>query len=88
MKNKSVSQLHSVFIVFLFIILLIGVFLFYIASGNPQQQYSLVLFFALVYFLWGVIYHMLKGDFHLKIVVEYLLIAIFAVLLAKGAIFH
>lgn len=87
-NDKYRENLHHTFLATLLVILSIGVFLFYLSSVNPAQQYTIVILFSLFYFLWGMIYHTLKGDFHLKIVVEYLLIALLAVLLARGAIFH
>ena len=88
MHQRHAAQIHDISLGILFVVLALGVFLFYLAVGNPQRQFNLVLLFSTLYFLWGVIYHGMKGDIHPRIVIEYLLIALFAVILVRGAIFH
>lgn len=70
--------------------LILGLFsitwLFYLFSGFPQTQFILIIAASAYYFLWGNIYHLLEGDFHIKVMIEYLFIAILAVILLKGAI--
>ena len=88
MAKTTETYIHAISLGILFIALSIGVFLFYLSVGNPARQYNLILACSTVYFLWGVIYHLMKGDFHVKVVVEYLLIALLAVLLLRGALFH
>jgi len=55
-------------------------------QSRPDLQSAVILIIASFYVLWGLIYHEIKGDFHLKIMIEYLLVAIIAVLLFKGAL--
>jgi hypothetical protein len=60
-----------------------GVFYF---QGFPERQMMIVETTALLYFLWGMTVHYLEGDLHIKIVVEYLLIASLVVIIFRGAI--
>lgn len=62
--------------------------IFYSYTGFPQTQFYIIIVTAVYYFLWGNLYHLLEGDFHLKIMVEYLFIAILSIILLRGAIFR
>ena len=44
-------------------------------------QTVIVVTAAVLYVLWGAIHHLLKDDFHFKVLAEYLALAIFAVVL-------
>jgi hypothetical protein len=85
--NKD-RLLHFAHFFFLFIILFLGVMALYIFRGLQNQQFFVVEILSIIYFFWGCLYHHFKGDFHPKIVVEYLLIAIMAVLMLRGAIYR
>lgn len=76
---------HYIILVF---ILFAGLLLFNYFIGFPNIQFTIVLVIAFLYFLWGVVHHMVEGDFHPRIMVEYLLIALLAILLLRGAIFR
>lgn len=71
----------------LYTVLAVGILMMYFLRGYADSQYLTIIFLAGFYFVWGVTYHGLKGDLHPKIVIEYFLIMILAVLLARGAIF-
>lgn len=47
---------------------------------NHPLQLTVVILMGLYYLLWGIIHHYHHGDLHPKIVVEYLLISILAIL--------
>lgn len=83
--QKYTDLLHYLLLLFL---LMIGMVLFYLSRGYADRQFLIVLGTALAYIFWGVSYHLVKGDFHPKIMIEYLLIAILAVFLLRGAIYH
>lgn len=85
MKRKHEQQfiLH----LFLFTVLGIGLLMTFLYQGYPATQQLIVITMAGFYVLWGMVYHHLKGDTHPKIVIEYVLIALLAILLARGAIF-
>ncbi|OIO13948.1 hypothetical protein COV53_04315 [Candidatus Gottesmanbacteria bacterium CG11_big_fil_rev_8_21_14_0_20_37_11] len=84
---KTDHFFHVIYYIFLTVILGLGVLFLYLYSGNPDRQFKVVILTSAFYFLMGVSYHKLKGDLHAKIVIEYLLIAIFSVILLRGAIY-
>ncbi len=51
---------------------------FFRSSYLPLTQERIVLLASFFYFLWGVGHHLIRGDFHFKLLVEYFLIAAFA----------
>ena len=63
------------------------IWLFYLFSGQPGRQFTIVFLASCFYYIWGIAYHVLEGDFHFKIVVEYLLIALLALIMLRGAIY-
>lgn len=79
---------HIIHYLVLAVFLGLALVLFYLADGNHQYQFKIAIFTSALYFIWGVIHHRLEGDLHPRIVVEYLLIALLAVILLKGAIFR
>ncbi|OGG00515.1 hypothetical protein A2Y99_03695 [Candidatus Gottesmanbacteria bacterium RBG_13_37_7] len=81
-------QLTTIFIVILILILGIGIYLFYQYQGNADKQYTIALLLAMEYLVWGVVFHSIKGDFHLKIMVEYLVISLLAIIILRGLIYH
>jgi len=83
-----IKVIHKyIYFLTLFLFLALSIWLFYLLAGFPDKQFALIILGAIFYFVWGVVRHLIKGDFHLKIMLEYLLIAILAVILLKGAIF-
>lgn len=79
--------IHSLYYLVLVTILGLGVILFYLFVGQAQKQFFVIIATSISYFFWGVVYHKLEGDLHIKIVVEYLLIALLAIILLRGAIY-
>lgn len=65
----------------LFLILGGGIATFVYASGDRMLQLATGVTTTIAYILWGFIHHMLTGDFHRKIVIEYLLIGSIAIVL-------
>lgn len=59
-------------------ILSLGFGLFLIFDYNRVAQVGIVIALGGVYVLWGIIHHGLNKELHLKIILEYLLVAIFA----------
>ncbi len=72
-------------ILIVFSVMLSG--LFYYFRGLPDKQFTVAIAAAAAYFFWGILYHKAKRDFHLKIMIEYFLIAIIALFLVRGALF-
>lgn len=62
-------------------ILGIGVYMFYAMRGNIQSQMAVGLSTSIAYVLWGIIHHMMVGNLHRKIVIEYVLVGIIAYIL-------
>jgi len=65
---------------FLFLWLGLGIlgWVFWHNPHLPQLQQKIVLLAAGFYFCWGVVHHWLRKDLCLRVVLEYLLISLFA----------
>lgn len=61
-----------------FFILLLSLF-----KNDRTSQYIIMTFFAMFYIVWGVVHHIIRRTFHVKIVIEYILIAGLAILLLQ-----
>jgi len=83
MKEKHYFFFHYISLILL---LACGYIFFYLAAGNPSKQFNITFIIAVLYVIWGTIHHYLKGDLHTRIVLEYSLIAILAVILVRGAL--
>ena len=68
---------YSVLVVMMNII--VGAFLFF--GFNQIYQMIIVLTAGIAYVLWGVIHHHVNNDLHLKVVAEYVLVALLAELI-------
>lgn len=56
----------------------IGLALFLVFNYNRQLQVGITLIMAVGYVLWGIIHHTIKKEFHPRIILEYILVAIVA----------
>lgn len=56
----------------------IGLALFLVFNYNRQIQMGIALVMAAIYVAWGVVHHSLKKEFHPRIILEYVLVAIVA----------
>ncbi len=65
----------------LLLILSGGIAAFYYAAPNVTFQFLIGLFTAFAYIVWGAVYHFLKKDLHMRVMVEYVLISAIAVVL-------
>jgi len=73
-------------------LLLITVGVFFIMAinffkGERLIEFIFLLLFASFYIIWGIYHHILEDSLHLKIVVEYILIAFTLIFLLKIIIF-
>lgn len=57
-------------------VLLVGLSLFLFFSYNRQIQVLIVSGMAGAYVFWGVFHHTIKKDFHWRVLLEYLTVAI------------
>jgi hypothetical protein len=76
-KNKEPDFLHSDYFI-LATGLSIGTLAYFLAANQLALQVGATIGTGLFYILWGTIHHAREGDFHLKILVEYTLIAVLA----------
>ena len=60
-------------------ILSVGFGLFLIFSFNRQVQIWITISLGASYVFWGMLHHLIKKDFHWRIVWEYLIVAIMAI---------
>lgn len=67
-------------------ILLVGLWGIFWFSYNPMLQMGILVSLAVSYVVWGVVHHHQHRDLHVKIVFEYLLVAIFATLIFASLI--
>lgn len=71
----------AVHLLVLLVILAAGVFTFIRVAPNTTVQLFVGIVTAVAYVLWGIVHHALKKDLHQKIMVEYLLIGVIAIVL-------
>lgn len=62
-------------------VLLTGVMLFVFVSYSRILQFLVAVGVAISYVIWGIVHHKLDHDFHMKSVIEYVLIALLSVLI-------
>lgn len=67
--------------VFLCLILLVSAFGFILLTYSPQAQRRLIYLMAAAYMFWSLLHHYRRGDLTLPIVLEYLIVALFASIL-------
>lgn len=58
-----------------------GVFVFYSVRPNTSMQLITGIATAVAYVIWGIVHHLNRHDLHQKIVIEYMLIGIIAIVL-------
>lgn len=70
--------------VILAIILIIAfiLFIFFNQNFDSHNQRRVVYVTAALYLLWSLFHHYRRGDLQVSIIIEYLLLAIFAVIIA------
>jgi hypothetical protein len=71
----------------LFLILFGGAIVFMLFSYDHSSQRWAVYFTSAFYFLWSIYHHYRRGDLHLSILVEYLVIILFALVLLTATVF-
>jgi hypothetical protein len=74
-------KLAYVNFIVLAIILASGIFTFWGAQNDKTVQLFVGIATSVAYVLWGMIYHALEGDLHLKVVIEYSLVGLIAIIL-------
>lgn len=64
----------------LFSILFGGGLVFYYVRLDSTMQLIVGVVTAIAYVLWGVIHHLIRKDFHVRIMVEYILMGAIAII--------
>jgi len=73
--------LRIINILILLFTLTAGAVAFFYSQGSAFAQFIISLVTAVTYTVWGLLYHRLRGDLHMKVVVEYVLVSAMAVVL-------
>lgn len=84
-KNHHFHILHYLILIFF---LALGITSFFYYSGYQDNQFLIAVAASSFYFIWGIVHHLLEGDLHPKVMVEYLVISLLAILLLRGAIYR
>jgi len=71
----------------LFFILSLGAFAFIFLSYTPHAQRRVIYLTGASYLFWSLMHHYKRGDLSLSIMLEYLLIALFAAVLITTTLF-
>lgn len=72
---------HKTHYLVLAFILIFGALSFFYFRRFSQAQLVSVFLTVSFYVIWGIIHHLLEGDFHLRIVLEYLAVALLGFLI-------
>lgn len=84
---KDIKDHKTHYLILLFI-LLFGILSFWYLRTNQQAQMVSVFLTAVFYVLWGIIHHYIEGDLHIRIIMEYLAIAILGFVILWMLIFR
>jgi hypothetical protein len=77
---SDIKEHFSQYLVLAFI-LIFGFWAFFYFQRFPQAQILSAFLTTSFYVIWGVIHHHLEGDLHLRIIAEYLAIALLGFLI-------
>lgn len=70
---------HLIYYVTLIIVLLLGIGLAMYVHGQKQVQLAMIVLTSIFYVIWGVIHQAVHHSFSIKIMLEYIAIAIFGI---------
>jgi len=84
---KEISQKPWEYISLLAIFVL-SVFAFCQFSFDPYSQRRVIYTAASAYFLWSLYHHYKRGDLHVSIVIEYIIMAIFGIVLISSTLLY
>ncbi|MBI5045067.1 MAG: hypothetical protein HZC02_04010 [Candidatus Levybacteria bacterium] len=72
-------SMHRFYYIFLFVVEGCFAATILLSKGDRERQILLVIFAAVFYAIWGIVHHKNNHDFHTKIVIEYVLMAILGI---------
>jgi len=78
MKLKKIDFIHSDYLI-LALGLSLGGAGYLFLSHQPSLQVGVILLTGIFYIIWGAIHHAREQDWHLRVILEYVLIAGLAV---------
>jgi len=67
---------HLGYYISFFLILFGGIFLVFQAQGDKNLEMEFVILFAISYALWGILHHLVHHSVSIKIVLEYVVVAL------------
>lgn len=82
MIKERKNHLFQYFI--LLTILSSGFISFIWSAGNRRLQFKIVVVTAFLYAVWGLVHHFLEKTLYPKIVIEYIAVAILAIVILGG----
>jgi len=85
MLTKQIKQ-NPVEYLALLLILIAGVIAFIVFNYHPYQQRRVIYFTSSAYFAWSLYHHHRRGDLDVSIIIEYLLFALFAIILVSSTL--
>lgn len=85
---KKNLHFYVVHYIVLFTILSVCGWFFFQFEGLREKQTVIVVVSAAFYIVWGAWHHVLKGDFHRRIMIEYVLVGLLAILLFRGIMYR
>jgi len=68
----------------LLIIVALGAISFIIFIGDKELQFKIILVTSFLYVVWGVVHHFLEKTLYPKIVIEYIAVALLAIVILGG----
>ncbi len=74
-------KFHHLHFAILIVILGLGIGLFFYAQANRSLQLIVGIATSVAYVAWGLIHHAMQRDLYPKVVVEYVLMGLIAILL-------
>ena len=72
---------HVLHFIVLLLILSAGTGMFFAAQGNTGLQLMIGVVTSMGYIAWGIIHHVMQGDLHRKVVIEYVFVGGIAITL-------
>jgi len=75
---KDISQPAFHNLIFISVIFF-SIWAFLLLRFNPTAQFSLILAVAVFYFFWAIVYHLHRKDLTRKVLIEYILYGLIAV---------
>ncbi len=82
MRNIIYDITHHLFhYAILLLIIFGGLLAFFSFRGYPQTQFLIGLVVAFAYTIWGIIHHLVERNLTVKIIIEYLLISLLAIVI-------